>query len=124
MALAWTGAAVVTIGVGSSLAGEYDTNYNTPGSESQAASELTDHFRDLLGIAFLIMVAAAVVSRPSGSGVLLGAFALRPTLLLCAEWSCLRRHISRLLWTTTSSAGGQCCFSTKGALPFTSNAER
>jgi hypothetical protein len=33
-------------------------DYKTPGSESQAASELTDHFRVLLGIAFLIMVAA------------------------------------------------------------------
>jgi len=50
MALAWTAAAVVTIGVGSSLAREYDTDYKTPGSESQAASELTDHLRVLLGI--------------------------------------------------------------------------
>ena len=30
------------IGVGSSLAGEYNADYNTPGSESKAASELTE----------------------------------------------------------------------------------
>ena len=29
------------IGVGSSLAGEYNADYNTPGSESKAASDLT-----------------------------------------------------------------------------------
>jgi RND superfamily putative drug exporter len=40
--LAWIAAAVVIIGVGSSLAGEYDADYNTPGSESKAASDLTE----------------------------------------------------------------------------------
>ena len=35
-------AAVVIIGVGSSLAGEYEADYNTPGSESKAASDLTE----------------------------------------------------------------------------------
>ena len=40
--LAWLAAAVVIIGVGSSLAGEYNADYNTPGSESKAASELTE----------------------------------------------------------------------------------
>jgi RND superfamily putative drug exporter len=40
--LAWIAAAVVIIGVGSSLAGEYQADYNTPGSESKAASELTE----------------------------------------------------------------------------------
>ena len=40
--LAWIAAAVVIIGVGSSLAGEYNADYNTPGSESKAASELTE----------------------------------------------------------------------------------
>src|SRR5215210_2051909 len=39
--LAWIAAAVVIIGVGSSLAGEYEADYHTPGSESKAASELT-----------------------------------------------------------------------------------
>jgi putative drug exporter of the RND superfamily len=42
MVLAWIAALVVIIGVGSSLAGEYNANYNTPGSESKAASELTE----------------------------------------------------------------------------------
>jgi RND superfamily putative drug exporter len=42
MVLAWLAATVVIIGVGSSLAGEYDADYNTPGSESKAASDLTE----------------------------------------------------------------------------------
>src|ERR687891_563638 len=42
MVLAWIVAVVVIIGVGSSLAGEYNADYNTPGSESKAASDLTE----------------------------------------------------------------------------------
>ncbi|MGZ8649400.1 MAG: MMPL family transporter, partial [Solirubrobacteraceae bacterium] len=42
MVLAWILASVVIIGVGSSLAGEYNADYNTPGSESKAASQLTE----------------------------------------------------------------------------------
>jgi putative drug exporter of the RND superfamily len=42
MVLAWIVAAIVIIGVGSSLAGEYNADYNTPGSESKAASDLTE----------------------------------------------------------------------------------
>ena len=42
MVLAWIAAAIVIIGVGSALAGEYDANYDTPGSESKAASDLTE----------------------------------------------------------------------------------
>ena len=42
MVLAWIAATIVIIGVGSSLAGEYDADYNTPGSESKAASVLTE----------------------------------------------------------------------------------
>jgi putative drug exporter of the RND superfamily len=42
MVLAWIAAAVVIIGVGSSLAGEYNADYNTPGSQSKAASDLTE----------------------------------------------------------------------------------
>jgi RND superfamily putative drug exporter len=41
MVLAWIAATVVLIGLGSSFAGEYHADYNTPGSESKAASELT-----------------------------------------------------------------------------------
>ncbi len=39
--LAWIVAAVAIIGLGSSLAGDYHADYNTPGSESKAATELT-----------------------------------------------------------------------------------
>jgi putative drug exporter of the RND superfamily len=42
MVLAWIAAMVVLIGLGISLAGEYEADYNTPGSESKAASELTE----------------------------------------------------------------------------------
>jgi RND superfamily putative drug exporter len=42
MVLAWIVATVVIIGVGSALAGEYNADYNTPGSESKAASQLTE----------------------------------------------------------------------------------
>jgi putative drug exporter of the RND superfamily len=41
MVLGWIVAAIVIIGLGSSLAGEYHADYNTPGSESKAASDLT-----------------------------------------------------------------------------------
>jgi putative drug exporter of the RND superfamily len=40
--IAWIVATVVIIGLGSSLAGEYNANYHTPGSESEAASNLTE----------------------------------------------------------------------------------
>src|SRR6476646_1672898 len=40
--LCWIVAAIVIIGLGSKFAGEYEANYNTPGSESKAASELTE----------------------------------------------------------------------------------
>ena len=42
MVLGWIAAAIVIIGVGSSFAGEYNADYNTPGSESKAASDLTE----------------------------------------------------------------------------------
>ena len=40
--LAWILAMVVLIGLGSALAGEYNADYDTPGSESEAASDLTE----------------------------------------------------------------------------------
>src|SRR5215207_7521777 len=40
--LAWIAAAILIIGVGSSLAGEYEEDYDTPGSESKAAGDLTE----------------------------------------------------------------------------------
>ncbi|MGH2983527.1 MAG: MMPL family transporter, partial [Solirubrobacterales bacterium] len=42
--LAWIAAAILIIGVGSSLAGEYNADYDTPGSESKAARDLTERF--------------------------------------------------------------------------------
>jgi len=42
MVIAWIVAAVVIIGLGSALKGEYEADYNTPGSESKVASELTE----------------------------------------------------------------------------------
>jgi RND superfamily putative drug exporter len=42
MVLLWIVSAVVIIGLGSSLAGEYEADYNTPGSDSKAASDLTE----------------------------------------------------------------------------------
>src|SRR4051795_11091990 len=41
MVLGWVVAAVVIIGAGASLAGDYNADYNTPGSESKASSDLT-----------------------------------------------------------------------------------
>jgi RND superfamily putative drug exporter len=41
MVLAWLVATVVIIGLGGALAGEFNANYDTPGSESKAASDLT-----------------------------------------------------------------------------------
>ena len=41
MVLGWIVAAVVIIGIGGALAGEYNANYDTPGSESEAAGDLT-----------------------------------------------------------------------------------
>jgi putative drug exporter of the RND superfamily len=40
--LLWIVAAFVIIGVGSSLAGEFEADYDTPGSESKAASDITE----------------------------------------------------------------------------------
>jgi RND superfamily putative drug exporter len=42
MVLLWIVSAVAIIGLGSSLAGEYEADYNTPGSDSKAASDLTE----------------------------------------------------------------------------------
>src|SRR3954471_15881816 len=42
MVLAWLAATVLIIGVGGALAGEFNADYNTPGSESKAAGQLTE----------------------------------------------------------------------------------
>jgi len=40
--LAWIAAAILIIGVGGGLAGEFQADYDTPGSESKAASDITE----------------------------------------------------------------------------------
>src|ERR671924_883255 len=40
--LLWIVALVVIIGVGSAAAGEFSADYDTPGSESKAASDITE----------------------------------------------------------------------------------
>src|SRR5437868_15218207 len=42
MVLAWIAATVILIGLGTTFAGEYEADYNTPGSESKEASELAE----------------------------------------------------------------------------------
>src|SRR4051812_45246470 len=42
MTLAWIVATILIIGVGSSLKGEFNADYNTPGSDSKAASDITE----------------------------------------------------------------------------------
>src|SRR5215213_11549907 len=42
MVIGWIVAMVAIIGLGTSLAGEYNADYDTPGSESKAASDLTE----------------------------------------------------------------------------------
>src|SRR6185503_11150696 len=42
MVLGWIVATIVLIGLGSNFAGEYNADYNTPGSESKQASDLTE----------------------------------------------------------------------------------
>jgi len=42
MVIGWIVAAVVLIGLGSAFKGDYHADYNTPGSESKAASDLTE----------------------------------------------------------------------------------
>ncbi len=48
MVIAWIVAAILIIGVGSSLAGEYSADYDTPGSDSKAAGDLTEQRFDVL----------------------------------------------------------------------------
>src|SRR5690349_18018263 len=50
MVIGWIVAAVLIIGIGSSLARDYNANYDTPNSESKAASDLTkDRFNGYSG---------------------------------------------------------------------------
>ena len=45
MVVGWIVAAIVIIGVGGALKGEFNANYNTPGSDSKAAIRITQAAR-------------------------------------------------------------------------------
>jgi RND superfamily putative drug exporter len=73
--LAWIAATVVIIGVGSSLAGEYNADYNTPGSESKAASDLTEErFDGYSGQEIYVVWKDQAGARSSGAQARVDAF--------------------------------------------------
>jgi len=75
MVLAWIAATIVIIGVGSSLAGEYEADYNTPGSESKAASDLTeDRFGGYSGQEVYVVFKDAAGAESPGARERLDAF--------------------------------------------------
>ena len=75
MVVAWIAAAVVIIGLGSSLAGEYNAEYNTPGSESKAASDLTEReFAGYSGQEIYVVWKDPAGARSSGARQRLDAF--------------------------------------------------
>ena len=56
MVLAWVAATVVLIGLGVSLAGDFKADYNTPGTESKAAADLTEReFSGYTGIEIYVV---------------------------------------------------------------------
>jgi RND superfamily putative drug exporter len=64
MVLGWIVATIVLIGLGSSLAGDYHADYDTPGSESKAAREITERaFPDYSGQEIYV-----VWKDPAGAG--------------------------------------------------------
>ena len=73
MVLAWIVAAVLIIAVGSALAGEFNAEYNTPGSESKAAADLTEQRfggysgQEIYVVAKTRAASASRPRRPSGS---------------------------------------------------------
>jgi RND superfamily putative drug exporter len=73
--LAWIAAAILIIGVGSSLAGEYNADYNTPGSESKAASDLTEErFQGYSGQEIYVVWKDPAGARSPGASKRLNAF--------------------------------------------------
>jgi RND superfamily putative drug exporter len=75
MVLAWIAAAVLIIGVGSSLAGEYNADYDTPGSESEAAGDLTkDRFNGYSGQEIYVVWKDPTGARSPGARERLDAF--------------------------------------------------
>jgi putative drug exporter of the RND superfamily len=75
MVLAWIAATVVIIGAGSALAGEYNADYDTPGSESKAASELTEErFGGYSGQEIYVVWKDAAGARAPGARERVNAF--------------------------------------------------
>src|SRR4051794_12988948 len=70
MVLVWIVATVVIIGLGSSLKGEFEADYNTPGSESKAAGDLTKReFNGYTGQeVFVVWKASAGAMSPAAKG--------------------------------------------------------
>jgi RND superfamily putative drug exporter len=78
MVLAWIVAAVVIIAFGSAVAGEYNADYNTPGSESKAASDLTqERFGGYAGGEIYVVWEDADGARSPAARARLGAFLAR-----------------------------------------------
>jgi RND superfamily putative drug exporter len=75
MVVAWIVSAVVIIGVGSSLAGEYNADYNTPGSESKAAADITkERFAGYSGQEIYVVWKDPAGARSPGARERLDAF--------------------------------------------------
>src|SRR3954468_2132602 len=73
--LGWIVAAIVIIGLGSSLAGEFNADYNTPGSESKAASDLTERsFGGYSGQEIYVVWKAEAGARSTAARERLNAF--------------------------------------------------
>src|SRR3954468_19068853 len=75
MVAGWIVAMVVIIGLGSSLAGEFNADYNTPGSESKAASDLTERsFGGYSGQEIYVVWKAEAGARSTAARERLNAF--------------------------------------------------
>jgi RND superfamily putative drug exporter len=75
MVLAWLVATIVIVGVGSSLAGDYNADYDTPGSESKAASDLTkERFNGYSGQEIYVVWKNEAGARSPGARKQLKAF--------------------------------------------------
>src|SRR3954466_14867849 len=75
MVAGWIVAMVVIIGLGSSLAGEFNADYNKPGSESKAASDLTERsFGGYSGQESYVVWKADSGARSAGARERLAAF--------------------------------------------------
>ena len=73
--LIWLASMVGIIAIGSSLAGEYNADYNTPGSESKAASDLTEkHFGGYSGQEIYVVWKDPRGARSAGATQRLDAF--------------------------------------------------